>query len=122
MAKRTFHWLGNLREMSHLDVPDLEVARRVRMLMRDDLNHESVCTMARDRIMTLFEEKEALRNPWQSIPANEKIPSTEPVLVRRLNPRGKYAVDMAFLTVSGQWVASISTPISGYSHWMPIPE
>ncbi len=32
---------------------DLEIADRVRMLMRTDLDHEAVCVMARDRIKYL---------------------------------------------------------------------
>lgn len=50
----TYDWNG------HTDMPvqdaaksDLEVAARVRMLMRNDLFHENVCTLARDRIMGL---------------------------------------------------------------------
>jgi len=36
---------------SHLS--DAQVAHSVRMLMRDDLDHEAVCVMARDRICYL---------------------------------------------------------------------
>lgn len=50
----TYDWNG------HSDMPvqspelsDYEVAGRVRMLMRNQLDHESVCTLARDRIMGL---------------------------------------------------------------------
>lgn len=35
------------------DLSDAQVASRVRMLMRDDLDHEMVCVMARDRIRHL---------------------------------------------------------------------
>lgn len=41
---------------------DIEVAGKVRMLMRGDLNHESVCVMARDRIMALSKEVARLRS------------------------------------------------------------
>jgi hypothetical protein len=36
---------------------DVEVAGRVRMLMRNDLDHEMICTVARDRILCLAKEK-----------------------------------------------------------------
>ena len=38
---------------------DAEVASRVRMLMRDDIEHESICVMARDRIRYLSAALEA---------------------------------------------------------------
>lgn len=48
----TYDWNG------HEDMPimgaqfsDFEIAAKVRMLMRDQLDHEAVCVMARDRIM-----------------------------------------------------------------------
>lgn len=37
---------------------DLEVASEVRMLTRSQLDHEAVCTMARDRIMYLSQQLE----------------------------------------------------------------
>ena len=39
--------------MGRPDLTDYEVAGKVRMLMRHDLDHEGVCTLARDRIMAL---------------------------------------------------------------------
>ena len=58
---RTYDWNG------HTDIPmarpewsDKEMAGQVRMLMRDQLNHEAICTAARDRIMALSKEKAAL--------------------------------------------------------------
>lgn len=57
----TYDWNG------HTDLPvsgahlsDLEVAARVRMLMRTDLTHESTCELARDRIMGLSKEIDKL--------------------------------------------------------------
>ncbi len=53
---------------------DDEVALRVRMLMGSDLDHEFVCTLARDRIMALVKEKAALmamvpvRHPASKLP------------------------------------------------------
>lgn len=40
---------------------DSEVASNVRMLMRDEIDHEAVCITARDRIMWLSQEVERLR-------------------------------------------------------------
>lgn len=47
------------RDGQHLT--DAQVADRVRMLMRDDWDHEAVCTLARDRIATLAREHDRLR-------------------------------------------------------------
>lgn len=43
-----------LMAFGHLS--DLEMASKVRMLMRSDLDHEPVCTGARDRIMFLSQK------------------------------------------------------------------
>lgn len=40
---------------------DLQMAGKVRMLMRSDLDHEAVCVGARDRIMYLSQQIESLR-------------------------------------------------------------
>lgn len=40
---------------------DVHVASMVRMLMRDQLDHEAICIMARDRIMALAQERDRLR-------------------------------------------------------------
>lgn len=64
---RTYTWNGSTHEISAPDLSDFEVAGRVRMLMRDQLNHEHVCTMARDRIMCLTAEAAALRNEKEGI-------------------------------------------------------
>lgn len=59
---RTYDWNGKTDlPMSRPDVDDVEVARLVRMLCRTDLNHEYVCTLARDRIMALVKENAQLR-------------------------------------------------------------
>lgn len=44
---------GESRAISGQDLSDEEVAGRVRMLMRDALDHEAVCVLARDRILYL---------------------------------------------------------------------
>jgi hypothetical protein len=42
--------------MVFADLSDLELAFKVRMLMRGDLDHEAVCVGARDRIMYLSQQ------------------------------------------------------------------
>jgi hypothetical protein len=60
--KRTYDWNGNTDiEMSRPEISDYEVAGQVRMLMRDELRHEAVCCLARDRIMALSKENTALQ-------------------------------------------------------------
>ena len=44
------------------ELSDLQVAGKVRMLMRGDLDHEMVCTAARDRIMYLSQQVEYWKN------------------------------------------------------------
>lgn len=41
---------------------DISVANEVRMLMREQLNHEFVCTAARDRIIYLSQVHKSCRN------------------------------------------------------------
>jgi hypothetical protein len=57
----TYDWLHKDIPMLAPNVSDLEVATQVRMLMRHDLNHESVCTLARDRIMALSKRVDELQ-------------------------------------------------------------
>lgn len=52
----TYDWNGWTHEMPRPDWTDIHVAGKVRMLMRGDLDHEMVCTVARDRIMALSKE------------------------------------------------------------------
>ncbi|MEX1669099.1 hypothetical protein AB4876_09260 [Zhongshania guokunii] len=49
---------------------DIEVASMVRMLMRNQLNHEAVCTMGRDRIMYLSQRIEKLQAAWDDLIGN----------------------------------------------------
>lgn len=60
-ALRTFIHNGNVREIDAPELSDAEVAGRVRMLLRSDVDHEAVCMMARDRILYLSQENERLR-------------------------------------------------------------
>lgn len=48
------------KSMVYADESDIQVASRVRMLFRDQLDHEAVCTGARDRIMYLSQQVERL--------------------------------------------------------------
>lgn len=44
---------GSVHQIQGAHLSDMVVAGTVRMLMRDQLNHESICTLARDRIIYL---------------------------------------------------------------------
>ncbi len=62
MSTRTYDHNGHTNlPIACPDWDDVEVAGRVRMLMRNDLEHELICTVARDRILCLAKEKEQLR-------------------------------------------------------------
>jgi len=63
---KLFHHMGHRREASYPWLSDVEIAGRVRMLMRDDLNHEGIVCAARDRILHLSEENERLRRELYS--------------------------------------------------------
>lgn len=61
MSTRTYDHNGHTNlPIACPDWDDVEVAGRVRMLMRNDLDHELICTVARDRILCLAKEKERL--------------------------------------------------------------
>lgn len=58
---RTYDWNGHAdKPIGFPDWSDKRMAGEVRMLMRDQLNHEAIVTAARDRIMCLTKEKAAL--------------------------------------------------------------
>lgn len=59
---------GEKRPISASNMSDKEVAGAVRMLLRDQLNHEAVCVMARDRILCLAEEKQRLQDATEARP------------------------------------------------------
>lgn len=56
-----FTHLGNDREADMPWLSHAEMAGHVRMLLRTDLDHESVVCAARDRILHLAQENERLR-------------------------------------------------------------
>lgn len=94
---RTYDWNGKLdRVMSRPDLSDLEVAGEVRMLTRNQLDHEAVCTFARDRIMALSKEKllllealeeahDALRHNASERERNNAMAAIEAVLTELSN-------------------------------------
>lgn len=47
-------------KMTFAELSDLEMANKVRMLMRKALEHEAVCVGARDRIMYLSQQVEGM--------------------------------------------------------------
>ena len=53
-------------KMVMADLSDIQVAGKVRMLMRSDLDHEMVCTGARDRIMYLSQRVKNLESHLQA--------------------------------------------------------
>jgi hypothetical protein len=75
---RVFDWNGHTnREIGMPDVSDQVLASMVRMLMRNDLDHEMIVCAARDRIMCLVKEKARL------IQALEEIDGLSPM---EINP------------------------------------
>lgn len=58
--ERTYDWSGETHPIRSHDLTDEQVAFKVRMLMRGDIDHEAVCLMARDRIMALVKENAKL--------------------------------------------------------------
>jgi hypothetical protein len=58
---------GHLVRLAGDHMPDVEVASRVRMLMRDQIDHEAICVTARDRIMWLSQEVERLSEALKAI-------------------------------------------------------
>lgn len=63
------HWAFHIvaRPMAYADKSDQEVAGMVRMLMRDDLEHESICVAARDRIGKLSHDVATLQGNIESL-------------------------------------------------------
>lgn len=53
--------------MAYAHLSDMEVASKVRMLFRDQLDHEAVCVGGRDRIMFLSQRVAALETRLQAI-------------------------------------------------------
>lgn len=70
-AQRTYHWLHpkTAHAIGFPQYGDRELAGMVRMLMRDELMHEPICTAARDRIMHLSELVAAARAAITETPA-----------------------------------------------------
>lgn len=70
------HTWDDRRYGAHLS--DAEVASKVRMLMRHDLDHEQVCCLARDRIAYLSRRCRDLENAARyALPIIEKYAHTQ---------------------------------------------
>lgn len=66
---RTYDWNGHVGlPIDYPQLTDRQMASKVRMLMRTDLEHEAVICGARDRIMALVKEKDALEA--RAVPLN----------------------------------------------------
>lgn len=77
VSLRTYDWMDQTHEISRPDLPDEEVARRVRMMSRSDLDHEFVCTLGRDRIMALVKEKASLEEQVERLARAARFAITE---------------------------------------------
>lgn len=75
-----------LANVSGKDLSHAEVAGMVRMLMRTDLNHETVCVIARDRIVMLAEAVGA---------ADERLNAVQDDLTTRTTERDELRQDLA---------------------------
>jgi hypothetical protein len=64
---KPFEFLGNNREADMPWLSDEEVAGLVRMLMRDQFNHEQICCVARDRILHLTQDRARLLTALQDL-------------------------------------------------------
>jgi hypothetical protein len=65
---RTYDWNDNKdMEIMSPEMSDFEVANRVRMIGRNDLDLEMVCVLGRDRIMCLVKEKAKLEKELADI-------------------------------------------------------
>lgn len=71
---RTYTWNDSTHQIQSPHLSDMEVAATVRMLMRNQLDHESVCTLGRDRIVHLSERLLAIQ---AIVAGNENFPSNE---------------------------------------------
>lgn len=76
---RTYDWNGNTNlPISGPQYSDNEIAGMVRMLSRNDMDHEAILCAARDRIMALVKEKQTLADEAKKL---KKILSHVPALV-----------------------------------------
>jgi hypothetical protein len=77
------HEFADLQTLCGPQFSHEEVAGKVRMLMRDDLDHEVVCTMARDRLMHLIHHLSV---------ALAQLPVWKPITDEIVMKSGKYVV------------------------------
>lgn len=107
--RRSFTHNGNLREMSASHWSDVEMAGAIRMLGRSDLHFEITLVAARDRILTLSQEKEVYRGLLLEI--------GRMVGVTNLNERLPLAVRDALNASPG--VGDVSTELSPLAIGLP---
>jgi hypothetical protein len=60
-------------KMVFADLSDLQMAVKVRMLMRNDLEHEAVCCGARDRIMYLSQQLQQTKDRLLAVTAERGV-------------------------------------------------
>lgn len=99
---RTYDWAGKTFPISRPEWSDVEVASKVRMLTRNQLDHEAVCTLARDRIMALHKEKTDLAR--RVLALTEVLAETEAALRRQSDLVDELceSVDCAAEDIGGQ--------------------
>jgi len=135
-AAQTITINGHIREIQNPELSDLTVASRVRMLLRSDLDHESVCTLARDRIVWLHDEVERLRARHCATPAGwlpiESAPKGKPLLgedgpriiVIHSDHDGDPLIAYFGIGSGGmgpRWNDTHCLAMSKPTHWMPLP-
>lgn len=95
MSDRTYTWNGKTFPISRPELSDEDVAGKVRMLMRNQLNHESVCCLARERIMCLVSEVSALQAKIDALHSAQSYTyigrDGKPVLARDMEDRAEAA-------------------------------
>lgn len=127
-----FHHMGHKREAALPWLSDVEMAGEVRMLMRDDLDHEGIVCAARDRILHLSEELAALRGAicWQTMDTAPKDGTEIIVFAGRAGTKGALIAHWA-QNLSGEeqpayrgwfyWTGHDFTEVCDPVAWMPTP-
>ena len=81
---RTFKHFGATHRISRENLTDVQVATLVRMLGRSDIDHELTCTVARDRILCLTQEKKRLQ---ERLHETAKIVQQQSLLIKKLRKK-----------------------------------
>jgi len=93
-------------KMAFAHLSDLEMAGKVRMLYRSDLDHEAVCVGARDRIMYLSQQHEELQRNYGLLQSSFEANATETIELRKkLNGEWERAETATRLAeqLAGEW-------------------